>query len=198
MLKRRAPRPPAAQSQTGLPTQEVSWSAAQSACGGAERQHGRIAVDELNRRWCWDGFEIACDSGEKVRVAFGRDCCDGKAMSFLATTGGNSDDGIRNFMRDAVDLVNRVPITIESLSENGSGVHRRRDPQLCQRACTGAKTTPIESPQSNGMTVRTIKCDYVHVSPCPDARSVMNQISASIHPIQLGSPVQRARISFTP
>ena len=30
----------------------------------------RIAVDERNRRWCSDGFEIGCDNGEKVRIAF--------------------------------------------------------------------------------------------------------------------------------
>src|SRR6266498_601020 len=44
-------------------------------CGGAERRHdGRIAVDERNRRWCSDGFEIGCDNGEKVRLAFALDC----------------------------------------------------------------------------------------------------------------------------
>ena len=37
--------------------------------GGIERRHdGRIAVDQRNRRWCSDGFEIGCDNGEKVRV----------------------------------------------------------------------------------------------------------------------------------
>jgi putative transposase len=38
------------------------------------------------------------------------------------------------------------------------------------------RTTPLESPQSNGMAeafVRTIKRDYARVSSCPDARSVM-------------------------
>ena len=31
--------------------------------GGVERRHdGRIAVDERNRRWCSDGFEIGCDN----------------------------------------------------------------------------------------------------------------------------------------
>ena len=33
--------------------------------GGIERRHdGRIAVDERNRRWCSDSFEIGCDNGE--------------------------------------------------------------------------------------------------------------------------------------
>src|SRR2546430_3217783 len=43
--------------------------------GGDERRHdGRVAVDERNRRWCSDGFEIGCDNGERVRVAFALDC----------------------------------------------------------------------------------------------------------------------------
>jgi putative transposase len=55
--------------------------------GGVKRRHdGRIPVDERNRRWCSDGFEIGCDS-QRVRVAFSLDCCDREAMSFLATTG---------------------------------------------------------------------------------------------------------------
>jgi transposase InsO family protein len=65
--------------------------------GGVERRHdGRIAVDERNRRWCSDGFEIGCDNGERVRVAFALDCCDREAMSFLATTSGVSDDDVRD------------------------------------------------------------------------------------------------------
>ena len=42
--------------------------------GGVERRHdGRVSVDERNRRWCSDGFEIGCDNGE-MRVAFSLDC----------------------------------------------------------------------------------------------------------------------------
>src|SRR5262249_39619103 len=42
---------------------------------------------------------------------------------------------------------------------------------------------PLESPQSNGMAeafVRTIKRDYVRVSPRPDAETVMRQLPAWI------------------
>ena len=41
------------------------------------------------------------------------------------------------------------------------------------------KTTPLESPQSNGMAeafVRTLKRDYVRVSPVPDAEAVLRQL----------------------
>jgi putative transposase len=93
--------------------------------GGIERRHdGRIAVDERNRRWCSDGFEIGCDNGEKVRVAFALDCCDREAMSFLATTAGICGDDVRDLMVAAVEsrfgTVNRLPVTIEWLSDNGT------------------------------------------------------------------------------
>jgi hypothetical protein len=49
--------------------------------GGEERRHaGRVAVERSDTRWCSDGFEIGCDNGEKVRIAFTLDCC-GSAMS---------------------------------------------------------------------------------------------------------------------
>ncbi len=47
---------------------------------GVERHDGRIAFDDGNRRWCSDGFEIGCDDGYKVLVAFVLDCCDREAM----------------------------------------------------------------------------------------------------------------------
>src|SRR5262249_29054742 len=83
-----------------------------------ERRHdGRIGVDERNRRWCSDGFEIGCDNGERVRVAFALDCCDREAMSFLATTGGIAGEDVRDLMVAAVEYrfgqVNRLPVTIE-------------------------------------------------------------------------------------
>jgi transposase InsO family protein len=78
----------AAQSQAGLSGDEGRWC----------RHDGRIAVDERNRRWCSDGFEIGYDNGERVRVAFALDCCDWEAMSFLATTGGISGDDVRDLM----------------------------------------------------------------------------------------------------
>jgi putative transposase len=67
--------------------------------GGAERRHdGRISVAEPNLRWCSDGFEVACDNGERVRIAFALDCCDREAMSFVATTGGIGGDEVRDLM----------------------------------------------------------------------------------------------------
>src|SRR5215472_4832670 len=55
---------------------------------GEERRHdGRVAVNRPDTRWCSDGFEIGCDNGERVRIAFTLDCCDREAISWVATTG---------------------------------------------------------------------------------------------------------------
>jgi putative transposase len=65
----------------------------------AERRHdGRVAVDQRNTRWRSDGLEIACDAGEKVRVAFALDCCGRKAMAHLATTDGITAKDVQDLM----------------------------------------------------------------------------------------------------
>jgi putative transposase len=129
-------------------------------------------------------FEIGCDNGEKVRVAFALDCCDREAMSFLATTGGISGGDVRDLMVAAVEhrfgRVNRVPVAVEWLSDNGSCYIAGDTRSFARDIGLEPRTTPIESPQSNGMAeafVRTIKRHYVRVSSCPDARTVMHQLS---------------------
>jgi putative transposase len=141
--------------------------------GGIERRHdGRIAVDERNRRWCSDGFEIGCDNGERVRVAFALDCCDREAMSFLATTGGISGDDVRDLMVAAVEhrfgRVNRLPVTIEWLSDNGSCLllairaaslatsvlNRERRPSKVRRATEWLKPSSARSNATTSASVR--------------------------------------------
>ena len=69
-----------------------------------ERRHdGRVAVDRRNTRWCSDGLEIACDNGEKVRVAFALDCCDREAMGHVATTGGITAEDVQDLIVAAVE-----------------------------------------------------------------------------------------------
>ena len=149
--------------------------------GGAERRHdGRIAVEQSDLRWCSDAFEISCENGERVRVAFALDCCDREAMSFVATTGGIGGEEVRDLMVAAVEhrfgRVNRVPRTIEWLTDNGSGYIAHNTRRFARELGLEPRTTPVESPQSNGMAeafVRTIKRDYVRVSPVPDAHTVL-------------------------
>ena len=147
------------------------------------RHDGRIAVARSNLRWCSDGFELACDNGEKVRVAFALDCCDREAMGFVATTEGIKGEDVRDLMVTAVEHrfgpVNQLPDTIEWLTDNGSGYIAHETKRFAREIGFEPRTTPVESPQSNGMAeafVRTIKRDYARVSPLPDAETVMRQL----------------------
>ena len=67
------------------------------------RDRAAKSTHQRNRRWCSDSFEIGCDNGEKVQVAFALDCCDREAMSFLATTGGIRGEDVRDLMVTAVE-----------------------------------------------------------------------------------------------
>jgi putative transposase len=163
---------------------------------GEERRHdGRIAVDRSDRRWCSDGFEIGCDNGEKVRIAFTLDCCDREAISWVATTGGIDSSDIRDLMIDSVErrfgLIDKLPKPIEWLSDNGSPYTAGDTRTLARYIGLVPCTTPIQSPQSNGMAeafVKTFKRDYARVSAKPDAASVLHQLDSwfehynSVHP----------------
>src|SRR5262249_15419381 len=142
---RRVPTPPPPAGRGGgvknpqhqplLPGAEGPWPLpARRAWGGARPPASRAppgvsqtqscAARACARRWCSYRFEIGCDNGERVRVVFVLDCCDREAMSFLATTGGIAGEDVRDLMVAAVEYrfgqVNRLPVTIEWLSDNGS------------------------------------------------------------------------------
>ena len=164
--------------------------------GGSERRHdGRIAGARSDLRWCSDAFEIGCENGERVRVAFALDCCDREAMSYVATTGGIGGEEVRDLMVAAVEhrfgRINRLPQTIEWLSDNGTGYISTETRRFARAIGLEPRTTPIESPQSNGMAeafVRTIKRDYVRVSPRPDAQTVLRQLRAWLAHYNEGQP----------
>jgi putative transposase len=151
---------------------------------GPERRHdGRVATAEPNTRWCSDGFEVGCDDGARVRIAFVMDCCDRAVMSHVATTGGVTGEMIRDLMVEAVEgrfgPVNRAPREIEWLSDNGSCYTALETRSFARELGLKPVTTPIESPQSNGMAealVKTIKRDYARFAPTPNAASVMAQL----------------------
>jgi putative transposase len=164
--------------------------------GVDQRRHdGKIAVERSNLRWCSDGFELACDNGEKVRVAFALDCCDREAMAYVATTEGIKGEDVRDLMVASVESrfgrVNRAPQTIEWLSDNGSAYIAKETRAFARDIGLEPLTTPFTSPQSNGLAeafVQTIKRDYARVNPLPDARSVIESLPVwidhynAIHP----------------
>jgi len=157
----------------------------------ARRHDGTIAVATSNLRWRSDGFELACDNGEKVRVAFALDCCDREAISWVATTEGIKGEDVRDLgakrelcrmiasVESRFGRVNRLPRTVEWLSDNGSCYIAKDTKSFARDLGFEPLTTPVTSPQSNGMAeafVRTIKRDYARVSTLTDAQTVIESL----------------------
>lgn len=118
------------------------------------RHDGRVAVDQSNTRWCSDGFEFRCGDGSALRVTFALDCHDREAISWAATTGGHSGDIVRDVMLAAVEQrfgAVQTGQTIEWLSDNGSAYIDQRTRSFARELGLEPLTTPVRSPQSNGM-----------------------------------------------
>jgi putative transposase len=147
--------------------------------GQAERTHdGRIAVAQSNLRWCSDGFEIACDNAERVRVAFALDCCDREAMSHIATTTGIKGEDIRDLMVTAVEhrfgRLNRLPETIEWLSDNGA-CYTAADTRRFARDIAISASSPYARPLKvrNPTAWRKPSCEPSNVITWPSTPSRM-------------------------
>ncbi|MDO3623759.1 IS3 family transposase [Ralstonia pseudosolanacearum] len=140
---------------------------------------GKVAAAKSNQRWCSDGFEFRCDNGEPLRVTFALDCCDREAMSWVATTGGYSGDVVCDVMLAAVEQrfgnVPKAPAEIEWLTDNGSGYIAGKTREFATDIGLKPLTTPVCSPQSNGMAesfVKTMKRDYVKPDAATAARNL--------------------------
>ena len=152
---------------------------------------------------CSDGFEIGCDDGRRVRVAFALDCCDREAMGHVATTGGVTGEMIRDLMLESVERrfgpAGKPPETIEWLSDNGSRYTAADTRSFAKALNLKPITTPSESPQSNGMAeafVRTIK-RRLRALRQPIRRQNRHRSAARMaRRLQRRSSAPRTRISF--
>ena len=149
------------------------------------RHDGRIAVDQSNVRWCSDGFEFRCDDGSPLRVTFALDCHDREAISWAATTGGHSGDVVRDVMLAAVEQrfgTTQAGAPIEWLSDNGSAYIDHRTRSFARELGLEPLTTPVRSPQSNGMAesfVKTIKHDYIAFMHKPDVPTALSHLAGA-------------------
>ena len=141
---------------------------------------GKVIVMRSNLRWCSDGFEFTCWNGEVVRGAFIIDAHDREIIAWCAVANaGISGSEVRDMMLEAVETRfggYRAPQPVEMLSDNGSP-YTAKDTRIFARQL-GLKPcfTPVKSPQSNGISeafVRTLKRDYVQVTPLPSAEAVL-------------------------
>ena len=114
-----------------------------------------------------------------MRLAFALDCHDREAISWVATTAGISGEMIRDMMVHSVEQrfgTLRAPHPVQWLSDNGSIFAAYRTIEIALALNLVPCFTPVESPESNGMAeafVKTLKRDYVRVSPIPDAATAL-------------------------
>ncbi|WP_226505023.1 IS3 family transposase [Pseudomonas sp. MWU16-30317] len=151
---------------------------------GVQRRHeGRIAVTTSDTRWCSDGFEFRCDDGAKLSVTFALDCCDREAISWVASPTGYSGDDIRDLMLESVEkrFGDQLPSTpVQWLSDNGSAYIAEQTRLFARQIGLQPVTTPVRSPQSNGMAesfVKKIKRDYVAHMPKPDRETALRNLT---------------------
>lgn len=151
---------------------------------GARRHEGRVAVDTSNTRWCSDGFEFRCEDGDKLRVTFALYCCDREAISWVASPHGYSGDDVRDVMLGAIEqrFGGELPASpVQWLSDYTAEQTRAFARQIGLQPLT----TPVCSPQSNGMVecfVKTMKRDYIgHMSKPNRATALRNLAIAFEH-----------------
>lgn len=156
----------------------------------SSRPHeGKVAVQRSDLRWCSDGFEINCDSGETVTNTFAKDCCDREVMAWRAWKGkGLPGEPVREMLIEAVEkrfgAVEAIPAghTLEFLSDNGGAYIAGETRNVAHQLGLTPINTPVCSPQSNGMAesfVNTFKRDYVSRMDLSDAATVMAQLPAA-------------------
>jgi putative transposase len=119
---------------------------------------GKVAVNASDQRWCSDGFEIKCGSGQTVTATFAKDCCDREIMAWRAWEGkGLPGEPVREMLIEAVEkrfgAVESVPggHTLEFLSDNGSAYVSNQTRSIARQLGLKPINTPVCSPQSNGM-----------------------------------------------
>lgn len=120
----------------------------------ARTHEGRVAVSRRDLRWCFDGLEIKCDSGQTVTATFTKDGCDREVLAWRAWEGkGLPGEPVREMPIEAVERrfgsVEAVPKCqeLELLSDNG-GAYIAAETRVLARAL-GLKpiNTPVCSPQ---------------------------------------------------
>ncbi len=163
----------------------------------ARVHNGTVAVQESNRRWCSDGFEIGCDNGDVVTGVFLKDCCDREIISWRAwSSRGLPGEPVRDMLVEGVEARFgearvRSGVELEFLSDNGGAFRAKDTHALVKELGIKPVHTPVCSPQSNGMAesfVNTFKRDYVSQMDRSSADIVLRQMPAAfkhfneIHP----------------
>jgi transposase InsO family protein len=147
------------------------------------RHEGTVITLTSNLRWCSDTFVIRCWNGEHLEVAFSLDTCDREVIAWSATTGAVTGAMIRDLMIETVERrwgpVTSVPRPIQWLSDNGPPYTAEETRTLGAQLGLVVCTTPVYSPESNGMAegfIKTFKRDYVYLARLDTAEAVLQRL----------------------
>lgn len=150
---------------------------------GNRRPHlGAVTMPGSNQRWCSDTMWIACWNGEIVELAFALDCCDREAISHVEEARPLVNADIRRLMRQSVFArfgTGRPVTELQWLSDNGAVYTALETVIEAERLGLKPVTTPVASPESNGMSeafVNTLRRDYVDGADLASAARVLEQI----------------------
>ncbi len=97
---------------------------------------------------------------------------------------GISGSDVRDMILAAVEARfggHRAPHQVEMLGDNGSPCLAKDTRIFARQRGLNPCFTPVKSPQGNGISealVKTLKRDYVNVTPLPDAATVLGLIAA--------------------
>ena len=148
---------------------------------------GKVAVMASSVRWCSDVLEITCWNGEVVRVAFLIDAFDREVIAHIAVAGGAiSGSDVRDTMLAGVERRfgnDRAPHPVEHLSNNGSCYTAKDTRDFAQALGLVPCFTPVRSPESNGIAeafVKTLRRDYIRITPLPDAVTALGLVAGWI------------------
>lgn len=130
-------------------------------------------------RWCSDGFEIKCDSGETVTATFAKDCCDREIMAWRAWPGkGLPGEPVREMLIEAVEkrfgCVEAIPADhqLEFLTDNGGAYFAIETKRLARDLGLKPVNTPVctrramawpraSSTRSSGTTSAAWTCEML-------------------------------------
>jgi transposase InsO family protein len=148
------------------------------------RNHdGKVITLRSNTRWCTDTFAVQCNNGDRLNVAFAMDTCDREIIGYIASTIGIDGAAIRDLILESVEYrfgpIQKLPHTIQWLSDNGSCYTARDTIKFARELGFDVRTTPAYSPESNGMAeafVKTFKRDYIALCEPSDAITLMNHL----------------------
>ena len=162
---------------------------------GNRRPHrGTVAIPGSNQRWCSDKMTIVCWNGEVVELAFAVDCHDREALAVVAEARGITGEDVRRLMRQAVFArFGTQPPTepIQWLSDN-EGIYTALETVIqAERLGLTPITTPVASPESNGMAeafVHTLRRDYVDGADRSSAERILEQVPGWIADYNANAP----------